>query len=334
MADEPVLSVEDLHVEFRIEDGTVNAVNGLSYTVSAGETLAILGESGSGKSVSAQAVMGLIDSPPGFITEGALRYRGKDLLEMDENERRAIRGENIAMIFQDALSALNPVFSVGWQIGEMFRKHRRMSKKDATVEAIKAMERVKIPDAAQRVGSYPHEFSGGMRQRIMIAMALALEPDVLIADEPTTALDVTVQKKILDLIDTGHAAGDGRHLLSGGLVGHLSAERDGSAATVDHHVGEPGLDQLGLDIGRKVIATIEGQAPDQRHHDNGDYAGDDPPQPAGQATLGLLVVPSRGAAEHRVNFLWSTLQPILAFKPRTDVAFQATGQRRRTLRCR
>ena len=196
----PLLEVENLHVEFRIEDGVVRAVNGLSYSVSAGETLAILGESGSGKSVAAQAVMGLIDSPPGFITDGSIRFRGTELLAMEPAERRAIRGEKIAMIFQDALSALNPVFSVGWQISEMFRKHRGLSKREARVEAVKAMERVRIPDAAQRVGAYPHEFSGGMRQRIMIAMALALEPDVLIADEPTTALDVTVQAQVMDLL--------------------------------------------------------------------------------------------------------------------------------------
>ncbi len=195
-----LLDVDNLHVEFQIEDGTVQAVNGLSYSLAAGETLAILGESGSGKSVSAQAVMGLIDTPPGRITEGSVRFRGRELLTMDQAERRAVRGEKIAMIFQDALSALNPVFSVGWQIGEMFRKHRGLSKRDAKAEAIKAMDRVKIPDAAKRVNAYPHEFSGGMRQRIMIAMALALEPDVLIADEPTTALDVTVQAQVMDLL--------------------------------------------------------------------------------------------------------------------------------------
>lgn len=197
---ETLLSVEDLHVEFRIEDGVVRAVNGLSYKVDEGETVAILGESGSGKSVSAQAIMGLIESPPGFITEGSIKYRGRDLLKLPEEENRSIRGNEIAMIFQDALSALNPVFSVGWQIGEMFRKHRGASKREARTAAIELMERVKIPDAKQRVRSYPHEFSGGMRQRIMIAMALALDPKVLIADEPTTALDVTVQAQIMDLL--------------------------------------------------------------------------------------------------------------------------------------
>ena len=197
---EPLLVVEDLHVEFRIEDGVVRAVNGLDYVVERGKTLAILGESGSGKSVSAQAVMGLIDSPPGFVTGGSIRLDGQELLTMSDKERQNVRGERIAMVFQDALSALNPVFAVGWQIAEVFRKRRGMSRRAARAEAIKAMERVRIPDAARRVGAYPHEFSGGMRQRIMIALALALDPDVLIADEPTTALDVTVQAQVMDLL--------------------------------------------------------------------------------------------------------------------------------------
>ena len=195
-----LLEVEDLHVEFRTRRGVVNANNGINYTLREGETLAILGESGSGKSVSAQAVMGIIDSPPGFITKGAIRFRGRDLLQMPEKERRKIRGAQIAMIFQDALSSLNPVFSVGWQIGEMYRKHRGSSRAEAKEKAIELMERVKIPSARERVNSYPHEFSGGMRQRVMIAMALALDPQVLIADEPTTALDVTVQAQIMQLL--------------------------------------------------------------------------------------------------------------------------------------
>ena len=195
-----LLEVEDLHVEFRLPRGTINAVNGVSYTLDAGETLAILGESGSGKSVSAQALMGLIDSPPGFITRGALRFRGDDLLGLTESERRAIRGQRISMIFQDALTALNPVFSVGWQISEMMRVHRGLSRKAARERSIELMEWVGIPSARGRIDNYPHEFSGGMRQRVMIAMALALEPDIVIADEPTTALDVTVQAQVMDLL--------------------------------------------------------------------------------------------------------------------------------------
>jgi oligopeptide transport system ATP-binding protein len=196
----PLLAVNDLHVEFRTEDGVVEAVNGVSYELRERETLAILGESGSGKSVSAQAVMGIIDTPPGFITGGSVRFRGVDLFDLPEPDRRAVRGNRIGMIFQDALSALNPVFPVGWQIGEMFRIHRDLSRRDAREKAIELMDRVRIPSARERVDSYPHEFSGGMRQRVMIAMGLALDPDVLIADEPTTALDVTVQAQIMDLL--------------------------------------------------------------------------------------------------------------------------------------
>jgi len=195
-----LLEIEDLAVEFRTPYGVVNAVNGISYTLDSGETLAILGESGSGKSVSAQAIMGIIDTPPGFITAGSIRYKGRDLLTLPESERRAVRGREISMIFQDALTALNPVFTVGFQIGEMFRVHRGSSKTEAKQKAIELMDRVRIPSAKERINDYPHQFSGGMRQRVMIAMALSLDPDILIADEPTTALDVTVQAQIMELL--------------------------------------------------------------------------------------------------------------------------------------
>ncbi|MBL1110090.1 ABC transporter ATP-binding protein [Streptomyces sp. 5-8] len=195
-----LLDVRDLHVEFRTRDGITHAVNGVDYAVDAGETLAVLGESGSGKSVTAQAVMGILDTPPGRITAGRILFRGQDLLTLKEQERRRIRGAGMAMIFQDALSALNPVLSVGDQLGEMFVVHRGMSRKDARARAVELMDRVRIPAAAQRVRDYPHQFSGGMRQRIMIAMALSLEPALIIADEPTTALDVTVQAQVMDLL--------------------------------------------------------------------------------------------------------------------------------------
>jgi peptide/nickel transport system ATP-binding protein/oligopeptide transport system ATP-binding protein len=196
----PLLEVRDLHVEFHTRDGVAKAVNGVNYTVNAGETLAVLGESGSGKSVTAQAIMGILDMPPGRIPKGEILFKGQDMLKMSGEERRKIRGAKIAMIFQDALSSLNPVYSVGFQLGEMFRVHQGLSKKEARAKAIELMDRVKIPAAAQRVDDYPHQFSGGMRQRIMIAMALALEPDLIIADEPTTALDVTVQAQVMDLL--------------------------------------------------------------------------------------------------------------------------------------
>jgi oligopeptide transport system ATP-binding protein len=204
----PLLAVDDLAVEFRTRDGVIRAVDGVSYTLDPGETLAILGESGSGKSVSAQAVLGILDSPPAFVTRGTIRYHGRDLRKLPEQERRRVRGSGISMVFQDALTALNPVYPVGWQIAEMFRVHEGTPKTRAMDHAVELMERVHIPSAAQRVRDYPHQFSGGMRQRVMIAMALALSPDIIIADEPTTALDVTVQAQIMELLaelqkDTG-----------------------------------------------------------------------------------------------------------------------------------
>ena len=196
----PLLQVRDLQVEFRTRDGVAKAVNGVNYSVRAGETLAILGESGSGKSVSSQAVMGILDSPPGFVTGGEIIFKGRDLLKLGNEERRKIRGAQMAMVFQDALSSLNPVLTVGYQLGEMYRTHKGTSRKDAKLKAVELMEKVGIPGAKERVNQYPHQFSGGMRQRVMIAMALALEPDLIIADEPTTALDVTVQAQVMELL--------------------------------------------------------------------------------------------------------------------------------------
>ncbi|WP_175411868.1 ABC transporter ATP-binding protein [Streptomyces sp. TRM64462] len=195
-----LLEVRDLHVEFHTRDGVARAVNGVSYAVDEGETLAVLGESGSGKSVTAQAVMGILDTPPGRITHGEVLFQGRDLLTLKEDARRKVRGAEMAMIFQDALSSLNPVLTVGDQLGEMFTVHRGMSRKDARARAVELMDRVRIPAARERVGQYPHQFSGGMRQRIMIAMAMALEPALIIADEPTTALDVTVQAQVMELL--------------------------------------------------------------------------------------------------------------------------------------
>jgi oligopeptide transport system ATP-binding protein len=197
----PLLQVRDLHVEFHTAVGIAHAVNGVDLSLQAGQTLAILGESGCGKSVTAQAIMGILDSPPGYVTKGEVLYRGADLLKLSEPDRRRVRGSKIAMIFQDALSALNPVFSVGFQLAEQFRIHRGMSRADAKRRAVEQLDLVRIPAAKQRINDYPHQFSGGMRQRVMIAMALSLDPEILIADEPTTALDVTVQAQIMKLLD-------------------------------------------------------------------------------------------------------------------------------------
>jgi peptide/nickel transport system ATP-binding protein len=199
-AGEPILEIKDLTVHFPTEDGLVKAVDGLTVSLSPRETLGVVGESGSGKSVTFLTVMGLVTRKEAHITGQAL-FKGEDLLTMDPEQLRRIRGDKIAMIFQDPLTALNPVHRVGNQIAEVFQIHRGMSRAEGLKEAVQLLGLVGIPKPQERVRSYPHEFSGGMRQRAMIAMALALSPDLLIADEPTTALDVTVQAQILDLID-------------------------------------------------------------------------------------------------------------------------------------
>ncbi len=195
-----LLEVDDLKMYFHTQDGVVKAVNGVSYTLDRGETLGVVGESGSGKSVTSLAIMGLIDMPPGRIEGGDIRYHGESLLKMSDEQMGHIRGNGIAMIFQDPMTSLNPVYTIGRQLGEGLRLHRGYSRKRALERSIELLRMVGIPNPEQRVKDYPHEFSGGMRQRVMIAMALACNPRLLIADEPTTALDVTIQAQILDLI--------------------------------------------------------------------------------------------------------------------------------------
>ena len=195
-----LLEVDDLKMYFHTQDGVVKAVDGVSYTLDRGETLGVVGESGSGKSVTSLTIMGLIDMPPGRIEGGDVRYRGQSLLKMSEAQMQQIRGNDIAMIFQDPMTSLNPVYTIGRQLGEGLRLHRGYTKEQATARAIELLDLVGIPNPEQRVKDYPHQFSGGMRQRVMIAMALACDPDILIADEPTAALDVTIQAQIVELM--------------------------------------------------------------------------------------------------------------------------------------
>jgi peptide/nickel transport system ATP-binding protein len=198
-ADKDVLEVHDLHVTFRTEGGPVPAVDGIDFSVAPGKTLAIVGESGSGKSVSSAAVMGLL--PSNADVKGEVLLSGRELTGLSKGELRKVRGNDIALVFQDALSALNPYYTVGWQVAEAYRFHHDVSKKEAHRRAVRMLDLVGIPSANQRANSYPHEFSGGMRQRVVIAMALVNDPKVLIADEPTTALDLTVQAQILRLLE-------------------------------------------------------------------------------------------------------------------------------------
>ncbi len=195
-----LLEVKDLHTQFPTRAGLVRAVDGVSFQIERGELLGVVGESGCGKSITALSIMRLI-SPPGKIVSGEITFKGRNLLELSDSEMRQIRGDDIAMIFQDPMTSLNPVFTVGYQIAEALRLHKKLSRKDAKAAAIEAMKEVSIPDPARRAADYPHQLSGGMRQRVMIAMALACDPELLIADEPTTALDVTIQAQILELLD-------------------------------------------------------------------------------------------------------------------------------------
>ena len=197
---EKLLEVKNLTTRFYTQDGVVKAVNGISYTLEEGETLGIVGESGCGKSQSMFSIMRLIKSPPGKIEAGEVLFKGKDLLKLSEKEMQKVRGNEIAMIYQDPMQSLNPVLTIGRQMCESLRVHLGMTKEEAHKRAVELLELVSIPNAAERMKDYPHQFSGGMRQRVMIAMALSCNPSLLIADEPTTALDVTVQIQIMELV--------------------------------------------------------------------------------------------------------------------------------------
>jgi oligopeptide/dipeptide ABC transporter ATP-binding protein len=214
----PLLSVDGLRVEFWTQRGTVYAVNGVSFDIAAGETLGIVGESGCGKSVTSLAILGIL-SRNGRVTSGRAVFEGRDLIGLSDRELRRIRGRDVAMIFQDPMTSLNPVLTIGRQIRESLQTHLGLDRKQAEARAVELLEQVGIPKARDRVGDYPHQFSGGMRQRAMIAMALACEPKLLIADEPTTALDVTIQAQILDLLRS------------------VVAERDTALILITHDLG-------------------------------------------------------------------------------------------------
>ena len=200
MTDNAILDIQNLYTEFHTQDGVVHAVNGISYTVGEGETLGIVGESGCGKSVSMLSVMRLLPQPPAQIKADSIDFVGRNLLEFTDNEMHNVRGGQIAMIFQDPMTSLNPVLTIGFQLKEPLKLHLRMSNQEAEDRAVELLEMVGIPEARPRLKDYPHQFSGGMRQRVMIALALSCNPVLLIADEPTTALDVTIQAQIVDLV--------------------------------------------------------------------------------------------------------------------------------------
>jgi oligopeptide/dipeptide ABC transporter ATP-binding protein len=218
MSGAPLLEVRDLSVSFRTQDGTVHAVDGVSFTVSRGEVLGIVGESGSGKSVTAMTLMRLI-LDQNAVFSGEVLFKGRDLMQLSQGDMLQVRGKQISMIFQDPMTSLNPVYRVGWQIDEQLRAHEGLSAKQARRRTLELLGAVGIPNPEARIDDYPHQFSGGMRQRVMIAMGLSCNPDVLIADEPTTALDVTIQAQILE------------------LIGNLQREFDSAVVLITHDLG-------------------------------------------------------------------------------------------------
>ncbi len=283
------MEVKDLVTRFHTQEGTVYAVNGVSYTLHEGETLGVVGESGSGKSVHALSIMRLIPSPPGKIERGEVIFRGRDLLKLSNDQMRLVRGNEIAMIFQDPLTSLNPVLTIGTQITEALKLHLGMNDKESKDRAAELLSMVGIPDARKRLSNYPHQFSGGMRQRVMIAIALSCNPKLLIADEPTTALDVTIQAQIIDLVkrlqeqlgmamiwishDLGVVAGlaDTVQVMYGGQI----VER-GPADEVFGDTRHPytlgllkSLPRLDARNSKEKLTQIEGSPPDMRNPPKG-----------------------------------------------------------------
>ncbi|CAN5374609.1 ABC transporter ATP-binding protein [soil metagenome] len=300
----PILEVKDLQVSFATQDGSVRAVDGVSFDLAAGEVLAIVGESGSGKSVTAQTVLGLTRAPNATIG-GEVKFHGQDLTNLSDTELRGIRGEHIAMVFQDPMTSLNPVYRVGDQITEMIRAHRDVSKAEARDRAIELLRTVGIPNPDRRVRDYPHQFSGGMRQRVMIAMALSLEPEVLIADEPTTALDVTIQAQILR------------------LLADINAERGLAVVLITHDLG------VVAEVADRVLVMYAGQVVEDAGVDDIFY---DPQHPYTWGLFGSLTpldapqhsrLPQIGGAPPSLL----SLPPGCRFAPRCPHAFERCTQR-------
>ena len=285
-----LLEVRNLRTHFFTEEGTVKAVDDISYDLNEGEFVAIVGESGCGKSVNALSIMRLVPNPPGRVVGGEIIFDGQDILKVDEREMRRIRGNRISMIFQEPMTSLNPVFTIGSQIGESLRLHQNMDKRQALLRTLELMDQVGIPDGERRIRDYPHQFSGGMRQRVMIAMALSCNPKLIIADEPTTALDVTIQAQVLDLLkDVADQTGTAVILITHnlGIVARYASRvnvmyagkmaEQGSAEDIYHNARHPytagllnSVPRMDLDQ-QDRLQTIDGLPPDLGHFPTGCY---------------------------------------------------------------
>ena len=301
----PLLEVRDLQTHFFTRSGLAKAVDGVSFDIAAGETLALVGESGCGKSVTAFSILRLIADPPGRIVGGSIRFEGRDLLALSGAQMRAVRGNRIAMIFQEPMTALNPVFTIGDQIAEAVLQHRAMDRKAAWRRTVELLERVRIPDASRRANEYPHRLSGGLRQRAMIAMALACEPKLLIADEPTTALDVTIQAQILD------------------LIGELKRETGMGVLLITHDLGV--VAQHAQRVAVMYAGRIVEQAPIVELFEN----------PRHPYARGLLAsIPKGGAASDRLTEIPGMVPALnamprgCAFQPRCPLAFERCDRER------
>jgi dipeptide transport system ATP-binding protein len=304
----PLLEIEDLHVEFPTQGSVMRAVEGVSLTVDEGEVLGIVGESGSGKSVTMMAVMGLIGYP-GKVRAKTLRFAGQNLLGLSDKDRRRLVGKDMAMIFQDPTTSLNPCFTIGWQLVEALQQHSPLDTKAAGKRAIELLEQVGIPAAASRMNDYPHQMSGGMNQRVMIAMAISCNPRILIADEPTTALDVTIQAQILDLLR------------------NLQKERGMALVLITHNMG------VVSEMAQRIAVMYAGQVMEER---NVRELFADPQHPYTEALLAAL--PERGPAGHRLATIPGVVPGVFdrpngcLFAPRCAYATQHSMQVRPELR--